>query len=182
MRGGILIATKRNGIRKKSPRQKDGRLCLLTRSQRCSMLLPMNRIGRFRKNFVWLVFLVGFVWLLPGTGTPPAAYAMSPMGASLHSSKGTTPSSCPMKGRLPCCRHKAQVSLCRASLCDLCLLSHPRLPGIVSQTQRLQAPLARVFIAFESVLPAAFHNGIPIRAPFPPRFSFAPSVNRPLLI
>lgn len=146
------------------------------------MLLPMNRIGRFGKNFVWLVFLAGFVWLLQGVGTPPAANAMPPTGAALHSQKGMNPSSCPMKGTLPCCRHKAQVSLCRASLCDLCLLSHPRQTGIVSQTQRLQAPLARVFIVSESALPAAFHSGTPIHAPFPPRFSFAPSVNRPLLI
>jgi len=84
----------------------------------------MKIVTTLEKNILWLVFLVGLACFLGGTGKPSVSHAMRAsmpqMGNGIGA--GKMPASCPMKAPLPCCHKKSLTVLCRASLCDLCVL------------------------------------------------------------
>ncbi len=135
-----------------------------------------------KRHFGWLLFLAGLVFLFEGAGSPRVSVSMSLKGSpSLHS-KGMTPPSCPMKGNLPCCHNKAQISLCRASLCDLCLQSRPHQVENESQILRVQAPLEGAPIIPVNGDTLARRHTFSFLSSFPKDLPFGPPVNRPLLI
>lgn len=155
----------------------------LTRNMKQDHNDPMKHFGLFKKNVFWIVFLLGLVWIFAGTGKPSVAHAMAPsmaMGQSLHSGK-TMPVSCPMKGSLPCCHGKNRVALCKASLCDLCVLSAPGEENTFSFSRIQLQPLPAIadfipnqprFLLKVQLLHHSFSN----------KFSSFPPVSRPLLI
>jgi len=134
------------------------------------------------RHILWPILLAGFAWLLQGGASLPVSNAMSLMQPSVQSSKGMKSSSCPMKGNLPCCQHKASVSLCRVPLCDLCFQSVPWKEGNTSPILRVQPPVAKG-LSYPEPGDAVFRRGShPPLSSSLTRFSFAPAVNRPLLI
>ena len=87
----------------------------------------MKNSGWLRMGFFQIVFLSGVFWLLSGPGQPASAHAVLSAESVVQVRTGMNSGSCPMKGTLPCCKHTAKASICRVSICGVCLLSdvHP---------------------------------------------------------
>ena len=135
-----------------------------------------------KRHFLWLLFLAGLAFLFEGAGSPPISFSMSLKGSlSLHS-KGMKPSTCPMKGNLPCCHNKAQISLCRTPLCDLCFQSTSLQEENESQILRVQAPLERIPITPVNYDTLVRRNTVSLFSSSHKDILFGPPVNRPLLI
>ena len=155
----------------------------LTRNIKQAQNDPMKHFGLFKKNIFWTVLLVGLLWIFSGTGKPSVAHAMAPsmaMGQGLHSGKAM-PVSCPMKGALPCCHGKSQIALCKASLCDLCVLSAPGEENTSSLSRILLQPLS-VLTHSSPNQPRVLLTVQLLHHPFSNKFSSFPPVSRPLLI
>jgi hypothetical protein len=141
----------------------------------------MKVSGFLRKNVFWAVLLGGFIWLLQGGISLSASQAKSVMQLSVQSPKGMK-SSCPMKGNLPCCQHKASVSLCRMPSCNLCFQSVPLKEGNVSSNFQVQPPVSKSFFYPETVDTFLQRSCQPLLSFSLSRVSFTPAVNQPLLI
>jgi len=144
----------------------------------------MKYLGSVKKNIFW-VFLLGLVCFLGRAGEPSVAQAMMPtmttMGTHGLESGKAMPSSCPMKGNLPCCHGKDRVALCKASLCDLCVLSSAGEEN-TSPLSRIQPPALQVLADSGATHPGLLLKTQILHPPFPYQFSFFPPVSRPLLI
>ncbi|MHB1287168.1 MAG: hypothetical protein ACYCYP_11560 [Leptospirales bacterium] len=151
----------------------------------------MKLPGTVGKNIFWILLLFGAVWFFNGTPRPSASMSMTPMMASatheahpghgVHS-RNTMPASCPMQGNLPCCHGKDQLTLCRASLCDLCIFHDPWQGAPVSVAENVHSPVLRVIRDLPPDLAAFARDNHPLHSTDPSRSSFFPPVNRPLLI
>ena len=145
----------------------------------------MKTFGWLRIGLFQIGFLVGVFWLLSGSGQPASARAVLSAGSGVQARTGMNSGSCPMKGMkgtLPCCKHTAKASICRASICDVCLLSDVHPAEISPKILRNQAPVVSILFI------AAFGppENLPVRpsifGPFSSSPPFALPVNRPLLI
>ncbi|MHB8542661.1 MAG: hypothetical protein ACYC9S_01480 [Leptospirales bacterium] len=147
----------------------------------------MKNRGAIGKNIFWIGLVIGFVWALSGAGRPPVSHAMSSMVNGVATDRGVQsgqkmPSSCPMKGSLPCCHATLQVALCGATLCDMCFVSKPWQGAAVSALVRVHPPVAGV-IAYVVLNPPESPGIVQsLHSPFPSRSSVYSAVNRPLLI
>ena len=137
-----------------------------------------------QKNLFWAL-LLALVCFLCRAGEAPVAQAMMPsmamMGGHSLKSKNTMPSSCPMKGELPCCHGKNSVALCQASLCDFCVQSvsvEENTPSL----SRIWPPVLPIVADSSPKEPIVKMKTKPSHPLFPDRSSFFPPVNRPLLI
>ena len=137
-----------------------------------------------QKNLFWALLLAR-VCFLCRAGEAPVAQAMMPsmamMGGHSLKSKNTMPSSCPMKGELPCCHGKNSVALCQASLCDFCVQSvsgEENTPSLA----RIWPPVLAIVADSSPKQPIIKMKTKPSHPLFPDRLSFFPPVNRPLLI
>ncbi len=161
---------------------------LLTRSPVRFRINSMKLPGSVGKNIFWVLLLFGAVWFFNGTARPSAS--MSMMASTPHEahpghgvhSRNTMPSSCPMQGDLPCCHGKDQMTLCRASLCDLCIFSQPWQGAPVSVAEKVHFPVFRVIRDLPPAEPPFAPDKHPLHSTDPSRSSFFPPVNRPLLI
>ena len=137
-----------------------------------------------QKNLFWAL-LLALVCFLCRAGEAPVAQAMMPsmamMGGHSLKSKNTMPSSCPMKGELPCCHGKNSVALCQASLCDFCVQSvsgEENTPSLA----RIWPPVLPIVADSSPKQPIIKMKTKPSHPLFPDRLSFFPPVNSPLLI
>ncbi|MHB1563111.1 MAG: hypothetical protein ACYCXP_03325 [Leptospirillum sp.] len=145
----------------------------------------MKIVRTFEKTIFWVVLLVGLAWFLGGVGKPPASRAMMasmPQMGNGIGGGGSMPVSCPMKGSLPCCHGKNLTALCRASLCDLCVLSKPWQGEPVSGAVHIQPPAPRIVANLPPDPPKLPVGNQSLHSTFSPRSSFSSPINRPLLI
>ncbi|MDA8150068.1 MAG: hypothetical protein M0041_02860 [Nitrospiraceae bacterium] len=143
----------------------------------------MKYLWPLKKNILWVVLLLSMVWIFSGMDKPSRTRAMMPsmaMGHGIHSEK-SMPSSCPMKGALPCCHGNDQVALCQASLCDLCVLSAPGVESTASLSHIQPPALPIVFDSAENQAQGQWETQS-LHPPFLHKYSFFPPVNSPLLI
>jgi len=141
----------------------------------------MKIVRTFEKNILWVVLLVGLAWFLGGVGKPPASRpimaSMPQMGNGIGAGK-SMPVSCPMKGSLPCCKDKLQITLCQTSLC---VFSKPS-QAPVSGAGRIHPPALRIILDSGPNPPKLPVGNQSLQSHFPSRFSFSSPINRPLLI
>ena len=144
----------------------------------------MKILALLQKNLFWAL-LLALVCFLCTAGEAPVAQAMTPsmamMGAHSLKPGNAMPSSCPMKGGLPCCHGKNSVALCQASLCDFCVPSvsvEENTPSL----SRIWPPVLPIVADSSPNEPIFKMKTKPSHPLFPDRFSFFPPVNRPLLI
>lgn len=144
----------------------------------------MKILALLQKN-LFFALLLALVCFLCRAGEAPIAQAMTPSMAMTggHSlkSKNAMPSSCPMKGELPCCHGKNRVALCQASLCDLCVLSVSGEENTPSFS-RIWPPVLPIVADSSPKQPIIRMKTKPSHLLFPERLSFFPPVSRPLLI
>ena len=145
----------------------------------------MKTSGWLRIGLFHIVLLAGFFWFLSGPGQPASARAVLSAESGVQARTGMDSGSCPMKGMkgtLPCCKHTAKATICRVSICDVCLLSDVHQAEISPKILRNQAPVVSILFI------AAFGppENLPVRpsifGPFSSSPPFALPVNRPLLI
>ena len=144
----------------------------------------MKILALLQKN-LFFALLLALVCFLCRAGESPSAQAMTPSmamtGGHGLKSKNTMPSSCPMKGDLPCCHGKNSVALCQASLCDFCVQSvsvEENTPSL----SRIWPPVLLIVADSSPKEPIVKMKTKPSHPLFPDRSSFFPPVNRPLLI
>ena len=145
----------------------------------------MKNSGWLRIGFFQIVFLSGVFWLLSGPGQPASAHAVLSAESGVQARTGMDSGSCPMKGMkgtLPCCKHTAEASICRASLCDVCLLSDLHQVEFSPKTFRNQEPVLSVLFIASFGPPENLPVRLSLFGPFSSSPPFAIPVNRPLLI
>ncbi len=142
----------------------------------------MKTFGRLKNMFLWISLVAGFFWFLQNPAELPSAQAMSVSHSGMSTMGKMNPMTCPMKGALPCCRQNGVNALfCLAPHCDLCLVTPSGLSESPVESLRVLPPGSQVMIL--TISPGTQEKSAPRPyAPFPPRYSFAPPVNTPLLI
>jgi len=156
----------------------------LTKNRKGAHNDPMKPLVVFRKNILWVLLLLAMICVFSGIEDRPShVQAVMPsmaMGHSDHNEK-SMPSSCPMKGALPCCHGNGQVALCQASLCDLCVLSSPGVESTASLSH-IQPPALPIVFDSASNQSRDQRGTQSLHPPLLHQSSFFPPVNSPLLI